>query len=271
MRPRKRFGQHWLRSDEILSQIIAAAELQPTDRVLEIGPGQGALTRRILPWVQGLVSVELDWDLHTQLEQEFGDRENFRLLRGDFLATSLEPLCQDSDRFWPLSKVVANIPYNITGPILERLIGRISRPNPQPYERIVLLVQKEVAERVCAAPGSKVFGALSVRCQYHADCEIICDVPPAAFKPPPKVESAVLRIWPRPPVDAARDPRLLETLVKVGFATKRKMLRNNLKGLVPPERLEIAFAAVGIDPEARAETVMLPKWVALANVLADAD
>jgi 16S rRNA (adenine1518-N6/adenine1519-N6)-dimethyltransferase len=136
-----------------------------------------------------------------------------------------------------------------------------------PYESIVLLTQKEVAQRLCAKPGSRTFGALSVRVQYLADCELICTVPPSAFQPPPKVDSAVVRLVPRPFEAVATLPKHLEMIVKLGFATKRKMLRNNLKSIVDRDRLGHLLEQLKVSPQARAEELGVAQWVALSNVL----
>ncbi len=220
-RPRKQFGQHWLQSDKALSKILAAAELQkgdgdhPGDRVLEIGPGKGILTRPLVQQAATVVSVEIDRDLCELLAQKMGQLDNFLLLQGDFLTLDVDALLTPFPQFQQPNKVVANIPYNITGPILEKLLGTIAtmprydttteatfqgtiaQPNPCPFESIVLLVQREVALRLRAQAGSTHFGALSVRVQYLATCELICDVPAKAFRPPPKVDSAVIRLRPR--------------------------------------------------------------------------
>ena len=189
-RARKRFGQHWLRSDQVLNQIVAAGELVDSDRVLEIGPGQGALTQRLLDTQAHVLAIEIDRDLCLQLSDQFiafMASGHFRLIESDFLKINFEQALIDLELDRP-NKVVANIPYYITGPILEKLLGRIRQPNPQPYESIVLIVQKEIAERLYAQPGTKAFNGLSVRVQYLADCQLICPVPPSAFKPAPKVE-----------------------------------------------------------------------------------
>jgi len=173
VRPRKVFAQHWLKSEKALAEIIQAAELKQGDRILEIGPGTGILTRRVLPLVQSLVAVEIDRDLCEHLAKELGKRENFLLLQGDFLELDVPSLLEGYPAFQNTNKVVANIPYNITGPIIEKLLGTIASPNPEPYDLIVLLVQKEVAERLIAKPASKACGALTVRVQYLAECELI--------------------------------------------------------------------------------------------------
>ncbi|MDX2212409.1 MAG: 16S rRNA (adenine(1518)-N(6)/adenine(1519)-N(6))-dimethyltransferase RsmA [Oculatellaceae cyanobacterium bins.114] len=265
--PRKQFGQHWLRSDTALRQIVAAAELQPSDRLLEIGPGTGILTRQLLPLAETVVAVEIDRDLCQVLAKSLGSRPNFLLLQGDILSLDVPQHLAAFPAFQNPNKVVANIPYNITGPILELLLGAIATPNPQPFDSIVLLIQKEVAERVCAKPGSRTFGALSVRVQYLADCEWIAHVPAKAFQPPPKVDSAVVRLKPRPIATPAVNPRKLDTLVKLGFATKRKMLRNNLTSVIERDRLTAVLEQLQLNPQVRAEDLGVEQWVALSNLL----
>ena len=267
IRPSKQFGQHWLQSDKALQCIVQAAELSQQDRVLEIGPGTGILTRQLLPLVESVVSVEIDRNLCELLAKKLGQIDNFLLLQGDFLTLDLEAQLAAFEQFQHPNKVVANIPYNITGPILEQLLGTIAQPNPVPFDLIVLLVQKEVAERLYARPQSRAFGALSVRVQYLADCELICPVPAKAFYPPPKVDSAVVRLRPRPLETPALDRRHLETLVKLGFATKRKMLRNNLKSVIDRDRLTHLLEQLDVNPQARAEDLSVTQWVALSNRL----
>lgn len=264
--PRKRFGQHWLESKEALHQMWTSAKVQSTDHVLEIGPGKGVLTERLLGLAEEVISVEIDRDLCTYLRKHFNEHPRFQLLEGDFLKTPFvgpEAL----PVFEKVNKVVANIPYNITGPILDKLLGHIDRPLDKSLEVIVLLLQKEVAERICAAPGCKAFGAMSVRSQYLAECEVLHDVPAKAFKPPPKVESAIIRIKPRPfPVQSSK-PKWMGTLIKQGFSTRRKMLRNNLAAIVNKETILPALEQVGAIPEARAEAISIEQWVQLSEIL----
>lgn len=277
----------------ILDRIVAAAQLHPGDRVLEIGPGTGLLTQRLLvPGIE-VVAVEIDRDLCHKLRTRFASASHFHLIEGDFLALDLatalasapnQPSQQGadcsgpdaiaSDPAWPNpawpdpawpNKVVANIPYYITGPILEKLLGTIAQPSPNPYGTIVLLVQQEVAQRLCAQPGTKACGALTMRVQYLADCEIICPVTAKAFQPPPKVDSAVVRLTPHPPAIAAHSPPLLARLITLGFANKRKMLRNNLGNVLDREALLPLLAALGIPATARAESLTLANWVTLSN------
>ncbi len=266
-KPHKQFAQHWLRSEPVLNQIVKAANCTSQDRVLEIGPGTGILTKRLLPLVQALVAVEIDRDLCRLLAKQLGKTENFLLLQGDFLSVNLEELLQPFPNFQKPNKVVANIPYNITGPILENLLGTIAHPRREPFAEIVLLMQKEVAERLYAQPCSRAFGAWTVRVQYLAECELICAVPAAAFYPPPKVDSAVVRLRPRVLHESVRDPVRLETLVKSGFSAKRKMLRNNLQSLVERDHLTHLLEKLEINPQVRAEDLSVSQWVTLANQL----
>lgn len=264
---RKQFGQHWLRSEKALSKIVSSAELSERDRVLEIGPGTGILTRQLLSQAESVVAVEIDRDLCALLAKKLGKIDNFLLLQGDFLSLDLDTLLQPLPNFQNLNKVVANIPYNITGPILEKLLGTISDPNPTPYESIVLLVQKEIALRLQAKPGSTHAGALTVRVQYLADVEFICDVPAIAFQPPPKVDSAVIRLRPREVVNPPTDPGHMERLIKLGFSSRRKMLRNNLKSVIEPEKLNQVLEELEINPQTRAEDLSVRNWIDLSDLL----
>jgi 16S rRNA (adenine1518-N6/adenine1519-N6)-dimethyltransferase len=266
--PRKRFGQHWLNHAPTLQAIVAAAEIQPEDRLLEIGPGMGVLTRELLRGGNPVVAVELDRDLCVKLSKKLGERDNFLLLEGDILKLNLSELLEPFPQFCPINKVVANIPYNITGPILELLLGRIDQPRSPKYDSIVLLVQKEIAERLTATPGGKAYSALSVRMQYLARIEWIVDVSRKAFTPPPKVDSAVIRITPYALTETGCDPRILHQLVRLGFANRRKMLRNNLKGLISPEQLTPFLEQLALSPTARAEELSLNHWLDLSNHLA---
>ncbi len=266
-RPRKQFGQHWLKDETVLDRIVLAAELTKGDRILEIGPGTGVLTAKLLSKVAALVSVEIDRDLCKRLVHKFGDRNDFLLAQDDFLKLDLDALLTNFPRFQNPNKVVANIPYNITGPILTKLLGKIATPASQQYESIVLLVQKEVGERLVAVPGSKAFGALSIRVQYLASCELICDVPAKAFYPAPKVDSVVIKLHPRKVANPANNPRQLETLIKLGFANRRKMLRNNLKSAIDIQDSNQLLEKLDFNPQCRAEDLDLESWILLSNSL----
>lgn len=259
-RARKRFGQHWLTDAGVLERIVAAAELQPGDRVLEIGPGRGALTERLLKsGAEAITAVELDRDLVAGLRQRFGVDDRFTLVEGDALAVPL-----------PMGgKVVANIPYNITGPLLERLVGRLDRPLEEPYDALVLLVQQEVGERIRARAGSSAFSALSVRMQLLARCSTVCPVPPRSFSPPPKVMSEVVRIDPLPAAERLEPAlaRTIEQLLRRCFAARRKMLRNTLAGVLPPQALLELAAESGFALDQRPQELEPARWVALARGL----
>ena len=266
-RPRKQFGQHWLKDETVLDRIILVAELNKSDRVLEIGPGTGVLTAKLLPQVAALIAVEIDRDLCKKLVRKFGDRNDFLLAQDDFLKLDLDILLTDFAKFQNPNKVVANIPYNITGPILTKLLGKIATPSKQQYESIVLLVQKEVGERLVATPGTKAFSALSLRVQYLASCELICDVPAKAFYPVPKVDSVVVKLHPRKLAHPADNPRQLETSLKLGFANRRKMLRKNLKSIIEVEDCNQLLEELNFNPQCRAEDLDLENWILLSNSL----
>ncbi len=269
MKTKKQFGQHWLRNERVLDRIITAAKILPTDRILEIGPGTGILTRKLVAAASAVVAVEIDRDLCALLVKKMGHVDNFLLLENDFLSLDVNGSLNDFPNFQKANKVVANIPYNITGPILEKLLGNIVHPADRPFDSIVLLVQKEVGERLFAKPSTKAFGALSIRVQYLADCELICPVPARDFSPPPKVDSAVIRLTPRRLDLKANNPKMLDNLVRLGFGTRRKMLRNNLQSAIDREDLIELLASLGIGAEIRAEDLSIEQWIQLSNLVAE--
>ena len=262
---RKRFGQHWLRDASVLAAIVEAADLRAEDRVLEVGPGRGALTERLLASAaEAVQAIELDRDLVDGLTARFSADPRFHLRQGDVLETSL---ALPDGRL--ATKVVANIPYNITGPLLERLIGRLDGPVDPPYQRLVLLVQKEVAERIRARPGHSSFSALSVRMQLMARCTTVCPVPPRCFQPPPKVQSEVIQIDPLPADQRLSSAlaRRVESLLKQAFLARRKMLRNTLASLATEPQLEELAVAAGFHLQQRPQELAPQTWVALARGL----
>lgn len=260
--PRKRFAQHWLKDQKVHRAIVEASglldsspEQQPT--VLEIGPGTGSLTRHLLDAGAKVIGVELDRDLCQLLRKNFGQDPQFELVEGDFIRLPLpsEP-----------TRVVANIPYNITSPILEKILGSPTHPITQ-FDQIVLLVQRELAERITASPGEKAYGAMSIRIQYLSDTEVICIVPPRAFKPPPHVDSAVVRLRPRPWPMPPDDLRWFTSLVQQGFSTRRKTLANNLQSLVSKDNVIQTLQDMNLDGRVRAEGLDVSTWVRLSNSL----
>jgi 16S rRNA (adenine1518-N6/adenine1519-N6)-dimethyltransferase len=272
LKTKKQFGQHWLRSEKVLDRILAAAALGENDRVLEIGPGMGVLTTRLARTVP-VVAVEIDRDLCAHLVKKMGNWDNFLLLQGDFLQMDVVAQLAAFPRFQQPNKVVANIPYNITGPILEKLLGDIAAPLTPAFNSITLLVQKEVAARLTAKPGTKAFGAFTVRTQYLADCQLICPVFARDFSPPPQVDSAVIQLRPRPFPQVAAQPLWLDQLVRMGFSSRRKMLRKNLQSSIAGnpdenrEKIGSLLVQLGSTAVARAEDLSVGQWIELSNLL----
>jgi 16S rRNA (adenine1518-N6/adenine1519-N6)-dimethyltransferase len=260
----KQYGQHWLVHPPSLHAIAAAAHLRGDETVLEIGPGTGNLTELLLAQAKQVLAVEIDHRLLRGLQKRFEEEEPNRLqvLQEDILTTNLNEL--------PVAPevVIANIPYYITGPILEKLLGPIDQPIQQ-FKQIILLVQKEVGERLAAPPGSKTYGALSVKVQYLAEVSVVCSVPARCFRPKPKVDSVVVHLAPRSFPQVAQDPKFLKKLVNASFATRRKMLHNCLKSLVTPEQWHEFTQKQGISESVRAEELRVEDFVALSNFLGE--
>ncbi len=251
LRADKRLGQNFLQDPSALETIASAAQIQPTDTVLEIGPGLGSLTRYLAVLARRVVAVELDADLIPPLRAIASPYKNVHIVHGDILELDPGELIHDADYL-----VVANIPYYITSAIIRHLLE--SRPKPR---RIALTVQKEVAGRICAAPGDMSLLALSV--QVYGKPRIAARIPAGAFFPAPKVDSAVLTvdIYPNPLIE----PEWLDAffkLIKAGFSQKRKTLRNSLSsGLrLPPSKAAELLAKAEIDPMRRAETLSIEEW-----------
>jgi 16S rRNA (adenine1518-N6/adenine1519-N6)-dimethyltransferase len=254
-RPRKRFGQHFLQDRAVIERTIEALRPGPGDRVVEIGPGHGALTGPLLERVTALEVIEIDRDLARELEQRFAGDERLRVhcldaLRFDF--------CRDDKR--PL-RIVGNLPYNISTPLLFHLLEQLGC-----ITAMVLMLQKEVAGRISADPGGKDYGRLSVMVQSLCRVETLFRVPAGAFSPPPRVESAVIRLQPAgaaaPRID---DRQQFARLVRSAFSRRRKTLRNALRGLLSGEDLE----AEGVDPNARPEQLPVAAYARLANRMRD--
>ena len=263
-RARKRFGQHWLKDEGILNRIIKSALLEDKDSVLEVGPGRGALTEKLVQSnASNIHCIEIDKDLVEGLRKRFENNKKLTFQSGDILSDLLE----FREGILP-NKVVANIPYNITGPLLDKLLGSLSAPTVNPYELLVLLMQREVAERILAKPGQSSFSALSVRIQLLADCSSVCLVPPRCFQPPPKVVSQVIKIVPFLPSQRI-DPVLalrVESFLKTAFRSRRKMLRNTLVNLRPLPELEKLAHASGINLSQRPQELAPSSWLALAEI-----
>lgn len=246
---RKRFGQHYLVSDGIIERIISAAELSPGDRVIEVGPGPGVLTAALVLAGAAVTAVELDRDLAEHIAELL---PSVHVVQGDAVSLDLDPLLPGED--WTC---VSNLPYNVGTRILLRLLD-----HPRPLRRLVLMLQREVAERLWAPPGDRKRGSLSVAVQARAEISRVCKVAPGAFRPPPKVDSAVVLLRPRP---AAQVPAELDSLLRVAFGAPRKTLRNNLRS-VWGDRTADLLASVEVDPGARPAALDLAAWRRVAGV-----
>lgn len=245
---KRSFGQNFLTDEIFIGKIIEAVDPSPEDLIVEIGPGRGALTERIVDRAGKVVAIELDRELVPFLKQKFETQMNFELIEGDALDIDFLSACAGTK-----AKLVANLPYNISTAILQRLIDQ-----RQAFFSMVLMFQKEVVDRITASPGNSDRGFLTVMVEAYLDAERLFDVPPGAFRPVPKVDSAVARLVPKELVDIA-DPKLFRRLVSAGFAQKRKTILNNLKNIFPDAAGLLASA--GIDPQRRAETLSLAEWM----------
>jgi 16S rRNA (adenine1518-N6/adenine1519-N6)-dimethyltransferase len=248
-RPRRRFGQHFLDSEAILEAMAERLAYGRDDPVLEIGPGEGALTRHLVAASGDVTVVEIDRDLVAMLKQRFAD---LRVIEGDVLRLDLAPLMTQGRR------VVGNLPYNISTPLLLRLLELLPA-----IRDLHFLLQKEVVDRLAASPGSKDWGRLSILAQYSASVEPLFDVGPEHFRPPPKVMSTFVRIMPKRNPLPLRSRDSFVTVLRSAFQQRRKTLRNALQSL------NIDWNRVGVDPGMRADAVDLAGYVDLANLLAE--
>jgi 16S rRNA (adenine1518-N6/adenine1519-N6)-dimethyltransferase len=249
---RKRFGQHFLVDGSVVAAIVAAIAPRPGERIFEIGPGDGVLTAALLERVPRLEAVEIDRDLAARLRRRFGER--LALIEADVLAIDLAAVAAGGSL-----RLVGNLPYNISTPLLVRLVELRSQVVDQHF-----MLQKEVVDRIVAGPGTAAYGRLGVLLQAFYDVESLLEVPPAAFDPPPRVDSAVVRMLPkREPV--AADPDTLSRLLAAAFGQRRKMLR----GTLLPWLAAQGIADSGLLPTARAEDIPVAEWVALAARLGE--
>ncbi|HET7780011.1 MAG TPA: 16S rRNA (adenine(1518)-N(6)/adenine(1519)-N(6))-dimethyltransferase RsmA [Rudaea sp.] len=253
--PRKRFGQHFLHDQGILRRIVEAIAPKPDDRLVEIGPGEGALTLPLLRAAGHLTAIELDRDLIESLATRARDIGDLNIISADVLAVDLRALAGDAQL-----RVVGNLPYNISTPILFHCLEYAGSIHDMHF-----MLQKEVVDRMAAPPGSKTYGRLSVMLQLRCTVEPLFKVPPGAFRPPPKVDSAIVRLTPllaNALPDA--DPKLIDRLVRAAFGQRRKTLSNALRDIASPAQID----AAGIDPRARAEQLAPSAFVTLARQIA---
>jgi len=252
LEPKKSLGQNFLVDPWWIQRVAAALEVAPGDRVLEIGPGKGALTKALLPLAGEVVAVEIDARMVEHLRAELGPAPNLRIVHADFLRLRLDRELGGS----PV-RIVGNLPYHVTSAILMRVLDEIRRgrdgAEAAQVADFAVMIQKEVARRILAGPGSRIYGILSVFCALHCRGELLLEVPPAAFFPRPKVTSAVIRLRPLPrPAAAVADWELFRRVVRAAFNQRRKMLRRSLAGvpgLPDPEGLKDAAELLSRRPE----------------------
>ena len=251
-RARKRFGQHFLHDTTIIDRLLQAIDPQPGQSIVEIGPGQGALTWPLLTRCNRLTAIELDRDLVPILREKapkFGDLD---VINADVLEFDFARLEAGQSL-----RIVGNLPYNISTPLMFHLLESLAQ-----IEDMHFMVQKEVAERIVAGPGDSHYGRLSVMLQYRCDCQYLFDVPPESFSPPPRVDSAVIRLLPRSrPLAEVDDYALFARIVQSAFGQRRKTIANSLKGLVTRQAIE----AAGIDPSLRAENLEITDFARLGR------
>lgn len=253
-RARKRFGQNFLHDQGIIDRIVRAVDPDKNDYLIEIGPGRGALTDQLIDLCGHLDVIEIDRDLAAALEKRYGERENFTLHVADVLKFDFTSLPQPGGY-----RVIGNLPYNISTPLLFHLFA-----NRSLFRDMVFMLQKEVVDRMTAEPGNKNYGRLGIMTRYYCNTKKYFNVPSSAFTPQPKVESAIvgLKPWINPPWPAD-DPEVLETVVRTAFSQRRKTLQNSLKNLLEGNLLE----SLAIDGTRRPETLTLEEYVTISNAL----
>ncbi len=251
--PKKSLGQHFLIDRNIIDMIVLAVDPRPGDLLVEIGPGQGAITLPLLRRHGALTAIEFDRDLVVPLSEAAHGVGTLTVIHKDVLQVDFTRLAA-GERL----RLVGNLPYNLSSPILFHALDHAAAVSDMTF-----MLQKEVVDRMAAGPGSKVYGRLSVMLQAYCTVEPLFDVPPAAFRPPPRVDSAVVRLVPRAPASIGiDDPRHFADVVRAAFGQRRKTLRNALSGVCDSAQIE----AAGLRPEARAEQVEVAGFVRLANL-----
>lgn len=264
----KKFGQNFLIDPHVLDKIIRAAEITEDDFVLEIGPGMGTMTQYLAYAAREVYAVEIDKSLIPILEDTLSDYDNVTVINEDILKVDIAKLAEEKNGGRPI-KVVANLPYYITTPIIMGLFE-----SHVPVESITVMVQKEVADRMQEGPGSKEYGALSLAVQYYAKPEIVVNVPPNCFMPQPKVGSAVIRLTrhSEPPV-TVKSEKLLFQVIRASFNQRRKTLANGLANYgafgLPKEELQACIEELGVPVNIRGEALSLEQFAQLSNIIYD--
>lgn len=258
----KKYGQNFIGDPALLERIATVCDWQPGDRALEIGPGAGTLTRAIAREAEEVLAVEIDRRLAPLLEETLADCANVHLVFTDALKADLDALMRDTLGWDGRYKLIANLPYYITTPLIMHVLE-----DSEKVSELVIMVQKEVGERLCAAPGSKAYGAVTVMVQYAATIARAFDVGRHAFVPAPEVDSTILHLIPyeKRPIQAQSDA-VLRRVVKAAFSQRRKTLRNSLSSLGCDKALiKQALEAASIEDSRRAETLSVAEFVALAD------
>ena len=264
----KKFGQNFLINTGVLEDIIDAAEVTDEDMVLEIGPGIGTMTQYLCENARQVIAVEIDTNLIPILKDTLSAYDNVRIINDDILKVDINELAREYNNGRPI-KVVANLPYYITTPIIMGLFE-----SHVPIDSITIMVQKEVADRMQEGPGSKEYGALSLAVQYYAKPEIVVNVPPSCFMPQPKVGSAVIRLTrhSEPPV-TVKSEKLLFQVIRASFNQRRKTLANGLANYgafgLPKEELQACIEELGVPVNIRGEALSLEQFAQLSNIIYD--
>ncbi|HYJ86578.1 MAG TPA: 16S rRNA (adenine(1518)-N(6)/adenine(1519)-N(6))-dimethyltransferase RsmA [Pyrinomonadaceae bacterium] len=265
--PSKRLGQNFLVDKRVIERIVNALQPRRDETIIEIGPGQGALTEPLLDTAAHLIAVEFDRNLIPLLEDKFGAKENFTLVQSDALVTEFCDVIRPATQ----ARLVANLPYNIATAILQRLIEQ-----RHCLTEMVLMLQKEVVDRITARPGSKDRGFLSVLVEAYCETEKLFDVGPGSFRPAPKIWSSVIRLTPRTTIAAPiKDEKLLWQIVSAGFAQRRKTILNNLRSAPSPLQehvkshggASIVLCQAEVDLQRRAETLELAEWTRITRAM----
>ena len=257
---RKRFGQNFLQDPNVIDNIVGSINPQPDDVLVEIGPGLGALTELMIAKVNKLQVIELDRDLIPRLNVKFGASGKLTIHQADALSFDYPSLLPGENKAKKQLRIVGNLPYNISTPLIFKLLE-----NAEHIQDMHFMLQKEVVDRLCANVGEKAYGRLSIMVQYDCQAEGLFVVGPGAFSPPPKVDSAIVRLCPHKQTEkqTTTNRKLMGQIVTAAFNMRRKTIRNGLKDFASCEQLE----SVGINPGHRPETIALKYWIALTDLL----
>lgn len=258
IRANKKLGQNFLINEEIINQIIEKADVNKNDTIIEIGPGLGSLTAKLLENANKVIAIELDSNMSNILKERFCLYDNFELIENDVLKVNLNEIIEKYESV----KVVANLPYYITTPIIMKLLEERLK-----LKSVTVMVQKEVGERFCAVPNSKEYGAITISINYYTKPEIIIDVPKENFEPMPEVDSCVIKLDVRnvPPVELKNEKDFFN-LIKAGFSQRRKTINNSLASMgISKEKIKNVLEKLGIDSKLRAENLTMEQFADISN------